>query len=251
MTSNARKLHRTGVVFGVACAVAAALPCVAGDAPQVTDTVIVQAKSKSAPAEENIGFFSGLAIGAVAGGPIGAVAGGITGALLGEHLHKQKVANRELAASLSGSNADKAKLTQTVLQLDGSLDHARELTMNIAFRTGDAHLTAQDIDQLTTLGQLASGISGVKIQVSGYADPRGDKVDNTALSMDRAESVAAVLTNTGLKEDQLVVEALGAKDAARTGNLDDYAFERRVSVRLISAAAAAAGPPAATVAQVQ
>ena len=47
---------------------------------------------KSAPAEENIGFFSGVAIGAVAGGPIGAVAGGITGALLGEHYHKQKVA---------------------------------------------------------------------------------------------------------------------------------------------------------------
>jgi outer membrane protein OmpA-like peptidoglycan-associated protein len=251
MTSNARKLHRTGVVFGVACAVAAALPCVAGDTPQATDTVTVQAKRTSAPAEENIGFFSGLAIGAVAGGPIGAVAGGITGALLGEHIHKQKVANRELAATLSGSNADKAKLTQTVMQLDGSLDHARELTMNVAFRTGDAHLTAQDIDQLTTLGQLAGSISGVKIQISGYADPRGDQVYNAALSMERAESVAAVLTNAGLKEDQLVVEALGAKDAARTGNLDDYAFERRVSVKLISAAAAEAGQPAATVAQAQ
>jgi outer membrane protein OmpA-like peptidoglycan-associated protein len=251
MTANARKLHRTGVVFGVACAVAAALPCVAGDAPQGTDTVTVQAKSKAAPAEENIGFFSGLAIGAVAGGPIGAVAGGITGALLGEHIHKQKVANRELAANLSGSNADKAQLTQTVMQLDGSLDHARELSMNIAFRTGDAHLTAQDIDQLTTLGQLAGGISGVKIQVSGYADPRGAKLYNTALSMDRAESVAAVLTSAGMQEEQLVVEALGAKDAALTGNPDDYAFERRVSVKLIRAEVAEADKPAATVAQAQ
>ena len=42
--------------------------------------------------------------------------------------------NHELAADLSGSNAEKAKLTQTVMQLDGSLDHARELTLNIAFR---------------------------------------------------------------------------------------------------------------------
>ncbi len=124
-------------------------------------------ESKSAPAEENIGFFSGLAIGAVAGGPIGAVAGGITGALLGEHYHKQKVANHELAADLSGSNAEKAKLTQTVMQLDGSLDHARELTVNISFKTGDADLTPDDIDQLTTLGQLAGSMPGVKIQVSG------------------------------------------------------------------------------------
>ncbi len=250
MTSYARKVRGTVVVFGVACAVAAALPCVAGDTPPVTDTVTVQAKSKRAAAEENVGFFSGVAIGAVAGGPVGAVAGGIAGALLGEHYHKQKVANRELAASLSGSNADKAQLTQTVMQLNSSLDHARELTLNIAFRTGDAHLSAQEIDQLTKFGQLAAGMSGVKIQVSGYADPRGDQGYNTALSMDRAESVVAVLTNTGLKEDQLVVEALGAKDAAQTGNLDDYAFERRVSVKLMGAQAPDADK-AATVAQLQ
>src|SRR5580704_16743890 len=137
----------------------------ADDAPQGTDSVTVEAKnvvpdqakkpSKSAPAEENIGFLSGLAIGAVAGGPIGAVAGGITGALLGEHYHKQKVLNRTLTADLSGSNAERAKLMQTVMQLDGSLGHARELTLNIAFRTGESKLTAQDIDQLNTLGQLA------------------------------------------------------------------------------------------------
>jgi outer membrane protein OmpA-like peptidoglycan-associated protein len=251
MTSNARKVHRTVVVFGVACAVVAALPCAAGDAASGPETVTVQSKRQTAPIEEHIGFFGGAAIGAVAGGPFGAVAGGVIGVLLGEHFHKQKVANHELATSLSGSSADNAKLTQTVMQLDSSLDHARELTMNIAFRTGDAHLTAQDVDQLTTLGQLAGSISGVKIQVSGYADPRGDAVYNTALSMDRAQTVASVLTNAGLKEDQLVVQALGAKDAAQTGNLDDYAFERRVSVKLISAAPAPDGKPLETVALAQ
>ncbi len=121
MNANARKVHSTVVVFGIACAVAAALPCYAGEAVAGTDTVTVQAKQphKSAPAEVNIGFFGGIAIGAVAGGPIGAVAGAITGALLGEHYHKQKVLNHTLAADLSGSNAEKAKLTQTVMQLDG------------------------------------------------------------------------------------------------------------------------------------
>jgi outer membrane protein OmpA-like peptidoglycan-associated protein len=250
MNANARKVHRIAVGFGVACAMAAALPCVAGDAAAV-DTVTV--KSKSAPAEENIGFFGGLAIGAVAGGPVGAVVGGVAGALLGEHYHKQKVANHELAADLSGSNAEKAKLTQTVLQLDGSLVHARELTLNIPFKTGDANLTADDIDQLTALGQLAKGMDGVKIQVSGYADPRGAQAYNTALSKDRAESVAAVLTNAGVDQDQIVIEALGANGASDTGDLDDYAFQRRVSVKLLGSGAAPEPAPAAasTVAQVQ
>ena len=226
------------------------------------DTVTVQANSiapeqakkpHKAPAEENIGFFSGLAIGAVAGGPVGAIAGGITGALLGEHYHKQKVLNHTLAADLSGSNADKAKLTQTLMQLDGSLDHARELTVNIAFRTGDAQLSADDIAQLTTLGQLAGSMAGVKIQVSGHADPRGAKEYNEALSKDRAESVAAVLSNAGASPDHMVIEALGADSANATGDLDDYAFQRRVSVKLMGSGAEVpvVKPSSTTVAQVQ
>ncbi len=180
----------------------------------------------------------------MAAGPFGAVAGGIAGVLLGKHFHKQKLANHELVASLSGSNADKAKLTQTVMQLDSSLDHVRELSVNITFRTGDAHLSGQDIDQLTTLGQLAGSMNGVKIQVSGYADPRGSAQYNAALSKDRAQSVAAVLTNAGLPEDRIVIAALGANGATASGNLDDYAFQRRVSVKLM-------GETEGTVAQVQ
>src|ERR1700761_6087662 len=193
MNANARKVHGLVMGFGVACAVATALPCVAADATPAGDTVTVEGQSipvdssapakhhKSAPAEENIGFFSG-----------GAIAGGITGALLGDHYHKQKLANQELATNLSGSNAEKVKLTQTVTQLDGSLGAARELVVNVAFRTGDAHLTAEDIDQLTTLAQLAKGMPDVKIQVSGHADPRGSVAYNAELSKDRAASVAAV-----------------------------------------------------------
>ena len=90
MNANARKVHRIVVGFGVACAVAAALPCVAQDKSAALDTVTVAGKvipapvttttkeGKSAGTAENIGFLSGLAIGAVAGGPIGAVAGAVT-----------------------------------------------------------------------------------------------------------------------------------------------------------------------------
>jgi outer membrane protein OmpA-like peptidoglycan-associated protein len=239
MNANARKVHRIVMGFGVACAVAAALPCVAQQA-------VTAPEGKSAGTAENIGFLSGAAIGAVAGGPIGAVAGGITGALLGAHYHKQKLANHVLAADLSGSNAEKAQLTQTVMQLDGSLDHARELAVNISFKTGDANLTPEDIDQLTTLGQLASSMSGVKIQVSGHADPRGSKEYNTMLSKDRAQSVAAVLTNAGLSEQRIVIEALGADSASASGNLDEYALQRRVSVKLLGTQ-----PTATTVAQAE
>ncbi len=168
----------------------------------------------SGASRRDIGFFSGLAIGGVAGGPIGAVAGGIGGALLGQHYHHQKVINAELA------------------QRAAVLQQAHGLTLNIGFRTGDAQLTPDDIDQLTKLGQFAGGMTDVKLQVSGQADPRGGEEYNTALSKERAEAVAAVLENAGLNKDRIVIEALGAK-AGVTGNLDEYAMQRRVSVKLI------------------
>jgi outer membrane protein OmpA-like peptidoglycan-associated protein len=89
--------------------------------------------------------------------------------------------------------------------------------------------------------------------VSGYADPRGSKEYNTALSKDRAESVAAVLTNAGLDKDRVVIEALGANGASETGDLDDYAFQRRVSVKLLGSGDVpdATKSAASTVAQVQ
>jgi len=244
MSSYAR---RTGVIVGVVCAVAAALPCLAADA---AGSGASGQPSQHAPAEENIGFFSGVAIGAVAGGPFGAVAGGVAGALLGAHYHKQKLANHELAASLSGSNADNARLTHTVMQLGSSLDRASDLTLSIGFRTADARLSEQDIGQLTRLGALASGIEGVKLQVSGYADPRGAAQYNVDLSQQRAEAVATVLVHAGVDKDRILINALGADGASASGSLDDYALERRVTVKLV-ASGSGDSKTAGTVAQVQ
>jgi outer membrane protein OmpA-like peptidoglycan-associated protein len=219
MNVQARKLHGTVVGFGLACAVAATLPCVAADAVAANPGP----KSKAAPVEANVGLVSGLAIGAVAGGPAGAVVGGIAGMLLGPHEHQRKVLNKERAASL---------------------DHASDLTLNIAFRTGDSKLTPDDIDQLTKLGRLAGGMAGVSARVSGHADPRGSTEYNTTLSQDRAESVAAVLQNAGLDKDRIMIEALGADGGSATGNLDDYAMQRRVSVKLFAGKPSAAPAPA-------
>ncbi len=216
MNVQARKLPRTVVGFGLACAVGAALPCVAADAAAANSGP----KSNAAPVEANVGLLSGLAIGAVAGGPAGAGVGGIAGILLGQHEHQRKVPNRARAASL---------------------DHASDLTLNIAFRTGDSKLRQDDIDQLTKLGRLAGSMAGVSARVSGHADPRGSMEYNTALSQDRAESVAAVLQSAGLDKDRIMIEALGADGA--TGSLDDYAMQRRVSVKLYTGKASAGPGP--------
>jgi outer membrane protein OmpA-like peptidoglycan-associated protein len=73
----------------------------------------------------------------------------------------------------------------------------------------------------------------VKVRVSGFADPRGSEQFNTALSERRADAVAHVLIQAGVDASQLVVEAHGAADSKTAkGDLDGYAFDRRVTVKI-------------------
>jgi outer membrane protein OmpA-like peptidoglycan-associated protein len=58
-------------------------------------------------------------------------------------------------------------------------------------------------------------------------------VVNEALSKRRADAVAAVLASAGVSPDHIIVEAHGKKEATTTeGDMDGYAFDRRVTVRI-------------------
>jgi outer membrane protein OmpA-like peptidoglycan-associated protein len=71
------------------------------------------------------------------------------------------------------------------------------------------------------------------VRVAGYADPRGSDAYNDELSLRRAQSVAAVLSGAGVPAERIMIEAHGKTESASlTGDLDAYALDRRVTVRL-------------------
>jgi outer membrane protein OmpA-like peptidoglycan-associated protein len=197
--------------------------------------------------QADLGAVTGLAVGAVAGGPIGAVVGAAAGALLGDHYHRQAQSRAALAADLEESETKRAELARNLAQLDGSLSEARahgtelaaqlgrtdQLGLDVSFRTDDDSVTAQAMSPLLKLGALAASLPQAQLSVAGYADPRGSEAYNDELSMRRAANVAAVLTSAGVPRERIVIEAHG-KSAAQSadGDLDAYALERRVTVRL-------------------
>jgi len=204
-------------------------------------------KGKGASKQENIGVLTGLAIGAAAGGPVGAIFGAAAGAWMGDHYHKQEVAKKELASDLSQSQARQTLLSQNVDELNSSLAEARaksdkldlalknadELQTDVSFRTNDDSINAQAMPPLLKIGALAASMPDMKVRVAGYADPRGSEEVNDALSRRRAEAVAAVLEKAGLPKDRMIVEGHGKSEStALDGDLDGYAFERKVTVRL-------------------
>jgi outer membrane protein OmpA-like peptidoglycan-associated protein len=105
--------------------------------------------------------------------------------------------------------------------------------LDVSFRTADDSVSAQAMSPLLKLGALASSLPQMQIRVAGYADPRGSDTYNDQLSLRRAENVAAVLTQAGVPRERIFLEAHGSAEAsAQDGDADDYALERRVTVRL-------------------
>lgn len=204
-------------------------------------------KPQKASKQENIGVVTGLAVGAAAGGPVGAIFGAAAGAWIGDRYHKQEVAKKDLASDLTQSEAQRNALTQNVADLNVSLAQARaksdqldlalkntdELETDVSFRTNDDSINAQAMPPLLKMGALAASMPDLKVRVAGYADPRGSEDYNDALSRRRAEAVAAVLEKAGVPKDHLIVEGHGKSEStAMEGDLDGYAFDRKVTVRL-------------------
>ncbi len=238
MNTMTRKLRAgaLGLTLVSTCVVALPVYAQGGSKPP-------QAASK----QENIGVVTGLAVGAAAGGPVGAIFGAAAGAWIGDRYHKQVVAKKELAADLSQSEAQRTALTQNVAELNASLASARmksdqldqalkntdELQTDVSFRTNDDSINVRTMSPLLKLGALAASMPDVKVRVAGYADARGSEELNDALSRRRAEAVAAVLEKAGVPKDHMIVEGHGKSEStAMEGDLDGYALDRKVTVRL-------------------
>lgn len=233
ITRNARYLR-----YGLA-----AVACLTG-APVWADAAAAPDSNAKA---EDIGIFTGLAVGAAAGGPIGAVIGAAAGGLMGDRYHREKQTARELKSDLGKSEAERARLATDLTELNGSLAQSRSygaqlehtlaavdaVGMDVSFRTDDSSIKVEDMGPLLKLGALAAAVPDAKLRVAGFADPRGDAAYNEALSQQRAEAVAAALVCGGMARERLIIEAHGASEStSAAGDLDAYALDRRVTVRL-------------------
>ena len=228
-------------------------------------------RQQAASKQENIGVFTGAAVGAAAGGPIGAMVGMVAGALLGHHYHEQAVANRALAArnhdlaarnddltaSLGRSEEQRTELAGKLglvneslsavqaqrSELDRTVQLSDDIETDVAFKTADASINSMQLPALRKIGALAASLPpGAKVRIDGYADPRGPATFNDDLSLRRAEAVALTLEQAGCPQDKLVIEAHGSSESTSPrGDLDAYAFDRHVSVRLEGTAVAQSG----------
>lgn len=167
--------------------------------------------------EELVGLTSGIVLGAVVGGPVGVIIGAFTGALLGKsvgddsEIDSQQVKLVEKDSQLIALNDD----NQTLKVIAGQYEEAQQqlallklaqeqkltelaMGLNIQFKTGSSELAPHIKLQLDDLAYAMSISPELRLDMTGYADRRGDSTYNQALSEQRVAEVTLIYWRKGL-----------------------------------------------------
>ena len=186
--------------------------------------------------EEGVGGVTGAAAGALVGGPVGAAAGFMIGTIFGDSVGATKRANKraqQLEQDLMDTRIALAKASERTGG-DEILDAlAERLHADVMFRTGMAELDPRVILKLAELGKLLGEHSKMEVQLHGFADPRGTAEENLKLSLERANAVREALIDGGAMPEQIQLAAYGEDlTTAPSGDMEAYAWERRVTLSI-------------------
>lgn len=186
--------------------------------------------------EEGTGMLTGAAAGAVVGGPIGAAIGFMFGGILGDSIGTANRADlhaKQLEQDLADTRTALAQASERTGG-DEMLDAlAERLHADVLFRTNGSELSLDVASRLEDLGKLLAAHPQLDVQLHGFADPRGNSEKNLELSLARASAVRDALMKGGAAPEQIQLSAHGEDlSTAPKGDLEAYAWERRVSLSI-------------------
>jgi len=203
-----------------------------------------QTVNAAASKEENVGIGTGAVIGVLAGGPVGFIIGAVLGAKIGDTLHNKSEEIEAFEKSLQNSRRSALTLERDMTKLNSEIKYLQSVArpelvslmqagidMDLLFRTDEFALTDLTGDRLMQMAGTLAAMSNVRIQLDGFADERGDSKYNLELSEKRVEFVRNMFISAGVHPTRISSSAHG-ESVAQNPDVDSYALERRVSVKL-------------------
>lgn len=174
------------------------------------------------------GAGAGAVVGGVAGGwkgaAIGAGVGALAGGAVGNYLDKQAKELEEVAETKRTENGVLVNLKNDLL-----------------FDTGKADLKPEAQAQVSKVGEILAKYPEDRIKIEGYTDSTGGKSFNKLLSEQRARAVSDVLSQRGVRPNQIMVAGRGPEEpVAPNTSASGRAKNRRVELHIDVPAA----PPA-------
>jgi sortase system peptidoglycan-associated protein len=211
----------------------------------VTHAASAAEPSVNTPVEHKRGAVTGLVVGAIAGGPFGAFAGTVLGAEVFGRLFEQRRVVGELDVEINRLHAqissEKTSRSATIAQLNRDLDKllalqsstAKSLRLPVQFRTGSADLESQYETELLNIARVLKRNKDARVNLTGFADRRGEDKYNQSLSEDRVTVVQRYLLRQGVSHKQILSIAYGETQPLNpVESFETNFFDRRVLVEL-------------------
>ena len=202
-----------------------ALTLIASFCTEAFASAATHTPSKEGHKETAIGLGTGAIIGGVVGGPIGAFVGAFAGGLIGESkVADNKITEQERAITIM---KEKTNDYQHVLNHNNMLEQQVEvlanqneqltqvqinnlLAMTVQFKTGSSVIASHFALQLDQLVALLNNQPQLALDLSGFADQRGDEQANLLLSKARVDAVQSYLIKHGVSHKRLSTQAFAS-----------------------------------------
>jgi len=205
----------------------------------VLGTRALVANADSLP-EERKGAVIGGIIGASVGGPFGAGLGAILGGgLIGNSVGTHRI-NDELRAKITAQQGEMARQSHTyqtqIARLNRALGQAMtaaraadSVDLPIQFRTASSSIEGHYASDLADIATAVARRPDARIELSGFADRRGDSLYNQKLSEARVKQVRDFLLQHGVAANQIQTRAFGeSKPLSDKETSEGDFFDRRV-----------------------
>lgn len=173
------------------------------------------------------------------------VLGGVACALIGAGESGQRARNAGAGCAAIGAgvgaymDAQQAELGQVLagsgVQVQRNGDNL-ELIMpgNITFNTNEYAIRAQFTEVLNSVAQVLHKFKDTRVQVAGHTDSTGSAEYNYGLSSRRATSVTNYLAGSGVDQNRLLTQGMGAdQPVASNSNESGRAMNRRVELHIV------------------
>jgi sortase system peptidoglycan-associated protein len=215
-------------------------------------------QESSAQLKEEIGFGTGMVIGAILGGPIGAFITGVAGNMIAKNIN----ATDEIESLSTAYSAEKksnevslARYQRQIEQAEQSYQtellaleqnyqaashlQAQNLLMSLQFSTGSSEIKSHYQEQIESLARIVQQSPNLTLDLSGYTDKQGSDALNQALSLARINAVKNALIDQGVEADRISLFAFGEQQSVVASvNKEVSFYDRRVVIKLKNTALA-------------
>jgi sortase system peptidoglycan-associated protein len=197
-----------------------------------------------------VGFGTGVVFGAAVAGPVGAAVAGLFGLFIADDINDEKrlelskndlqMRTTELSALQKEYEMEMEAANAQIAAMDSAVNDAIQqvtpnLETNIQFKTASFLIEDHYKSQLDGLASQLRKNPKLKIELSGFADQRGESQYNQVLSEQRANAVKDYLVSQFVNDEQIITQSFGESElVSKEGSFEENFFDRRVQVKVSS-----------------